>query len=131
MTNSVKQGEFCWNELITSDVAKSKEFYSSLFGWEMVDHDMGNKTYTMLKKGDKEVGGMMQIPKGHENEIPPHWMSYVCVDNLEASVEKAKKLGANIKQPPMMVGDFGQLAVLQDPTGAHIALWQSIKAKAQ
>jgi uncharacterized protein len=127
MSDNAKQGEFCWNELMTPDVKKSKEFYSILFGWEMDDHEMGNITYTMLKKGDKTVGGMMQIPQTHEKEIPPHWMSYVYVEDLDATVEKAKTLGANIKQPPKEVGDIGRLAVLQDPTGAHIALWQSTK----
>src|SRR5262245_53354615 len=123
MTDKAKTGEFCWNELLTNDVPKAKEFYRSLFGWEIHDHDMGQFTYSMLKKGDKDVGGMMSIPKGHE-QMPPHWMCYVCVEDLDGAVAKAKSLGATIKQEPMSVGDFGRLAVLQDPTGAHIALWE-------
>lgn len=127
MSNHAKSGEFCWNELMTSDVAKSKAFYTTLFGWETHDHDMGHMVYTVLKKGDQDVGGLMQIPQGHEKEIPPHWMSYINVDNVDETAEKAKKLGANIKQPPMDIGDYGRIAVLQDPTGAYIAIWQSLK----
>jgi uncharacterized protein len=128
MSNNAKQGEFCWNELMTGDVNKAKEFYSNLFDWEVEDHKYGeNMTYTMLKKGEKNVGGLMQIPEGFE-QIPPHWMSYVYVDDVDQTVKKAKSLGATIKQEPMAVGDFGRLAVLKDPTGAHIAIWQSIKS---
>lgn len=114
-----KEGEFCWNELMTNDVEKCKEFYSSLFGWEIQDHNIDNFTYTILKKGDKDLGGMMCIPKDQTDHIPPHWMSYVLVNNLDEAVTKAKSLGATIKQDSMPVGDFGRLAVLQDPTGAR------------
>lgn len=126
MSNTMKTGEFCWNELLTPDVAKAKAFYSALFGWQITDHDMGNMVYSMFNNGDKEVGGMMTIPEGQN--IPPHWMSYVYVEDLDASAKKAETLGAKIVQPPTDVGNFGRLAVLQDPTGAHIALWQSVKS---
>lgn len=126
--SDVKVGEFCWNELMTSDVSKAKEFYQSLFGWEIQEHNMGeNFTYNMFKKGDKDVGGMMAIPAEKRNQMPSHWMSYICVEQLDEMVEKAKGLGATIKQEPVAVGDFGLLAVLEDPSGAHIALWQSTK----
>lgn len=127
MSNDIKPGSFCWNELMTSNIEKGKEFYKALFGWEIEDHDMENMTYTLFKQGDKDVGGMMQIPPQHEQEIPPHWMSYVCVENVDDSVKKAASLGATIKQPAMDVSNIGRLAVLQDPTGAHIALWQSTR----
>lgn len=126
MSNTMKPGEFCWNELMTSDVNKSKEFYSKLFDWTCEDHDMGHMTYTMIKKDGKDVGGMMSIPQSHEQEIPPHWMSYVLVDDVAESVKLAKSLGANIKQEPIDVANFGKLAVIQDPAGAHIAIWQTL-----
>lgn len=125
MSNKAQSSEFCWNELMTSDVPRAKEFYKALFGWESQDHDMGDMVYTMFKSGDKGIGGMMQIPPGKENQIPPHWMSYVSVANLEQAVEKAQKLGATLVVPPKAAGEFGRLAVILDPTGAHIALWEA------
>lgn len=119
------QGEFCWNELMTPNVKKAKEFYSSLFGWETHDHDMGDKTYTMFKCAGKDIGGMMQTPPGQN--IPPHWMSYVYVDDLDSTIAKAKSLGALIKVDKTQVADFGRFAIIEDPTGAHIAVWQSLK----
>lgn len=123
----ITEGEFCWNELMTSDVTKSKQFYQSLFGWQTEEHDMGHATYTMIKRNNKDIGGMMAIPLGYEGQMPPHWMSYVYVQDVEKTCKKAESLGAEIKKPPMDIGDFGRLAVIMDPTGAHIAIWQSLK----
>lgn len=127
--NAQKYGQFCWNELMTPDAKKAEEFYSSLLDWETEHHSMGDTDYVMFKTGKdcKGVGGMMQIPKGQESQIPPHWMSYISVENLDDKVKKAQDLGATIKVPATLVGDFGRFAILVDPTGAHIALWQSLK----
>lgn len=122
-----QQGEFCWNELMTPDVKKAKEFYSALFGWKSLDHDMGEMTYTLFQRSDKDIGGMMQIPKGQEKQIPPHWMSYISVENLDEMIKKAKSLGATITVPATSAGDFGRFAIIADTTGAHVALWQSLK----
>ncbi len=123
-----KAGEFCWNELMTSDPQKAKEFYKSLFGWDYEDHDMGHGTYTMIKAGDTGAGGLMQIPADKVGKIPPHWMSYVSVENVDKFVEKAQSLGATITVPATNVSDYGRFAVIADPTGAHIAFWQSLKS---
>ncbi len=126
-SNDMQEGAFCWNELMTSDTDKSKKFYGELFGWSFEDHDMGNMTYTMLKNKDTDVGGLLRVPKEHEHEIPSHWMSYVLVADVDASSQKAKSLGATIVNGPHDVADFGRFVILKDPTGAHIALWQSKK----
>jgi|688.fasta_scaffold669815_1 predicted enzyme related to lactoylglutathione lyase len=128
MSNHEKQGQFCWNELMTNDTNACKKFYGELFGWQTEDHDMGQGcTYTLLKQDGKDVGGMMKIPADH-SQIPPHWMSYVYVNDVDAVAQKAKQLGATIKQEPTNVADFGKFSIIQDPSGAHIALWQSLKS---
>lgn len=120
-------GEFCWNELMTDDPAKAKEFYSALLGWEHNDIDMGDFTYTMFKKGDKELGGMMKTPQEEGQVIPPHWMSYIMVEDVAQYMKKAEELGATVVVPVTPVADFGKLVVLTDPTGATIALWENVK----
>lgn len=123
----MKPGDFCWNELMTPDLQKAKQFYAALFNWQTKDEEIGDKTYTMFARDDKQLGGMLQIPKDREGQIPPHWMSYIFVEDLDSTLEKAKKLGAGVTMPATPVSDFGRFAVIQDPTGAHIALWQSLK----
>lgn len=125
--NMPQSGEFCWNELMTSDTKKAKDFYTALLGWTTHEHDMGEMTYTMFMSGDKGLGGMLQIPKEAIGQMPPHWMSYICVDDIEKTLENARSLGAIIKVPVTVVSDMGRFIVIEDPTGAHIAFWQPIK----
>ena len=127
MSDMPNFGEFCWNELATPNLAAAKEFYTKTFGWEYTEHDMGDMTYTMIQKGDKTLGGIWAIPKDQQKEIPPHWMSYILVENAEAAAEKARKNGAKIMKPATRAGDFGIFAIIVDPTGAHFAVWQTLK----
>lgn len=127
MKDQPKTGEFCWNELATSNIKAAKDFYGKVFGWEFTDHDMGDATYTMVKHNNKEFAGIWSIPKEKEKQIPPHWMSYIFVENLEKALEKAKKHGATIVKPATPAGEYGIFAVITDPTGAHIALWESLR----
>ena len=118
-------GAFCWFELGTSDGKAATDFYTKLFGWKNVDMplpgDMG--VYTMLELGDKQVGALYELgPK--QPGAPPHWMTYVCVDNADKSVEKAASLGAEVIAPAFDVMDAGRMAVLKDPTGAVFSLWE-------
>lgn len=118
-------GEFCWSELATSNPSAAKEFYSKMFGWQFIDSEVGDTTYTMIKIGDSTFGGIWQIPTEQKDKIPPHWMGYILVENIEQSIQKAEDLGATIKMAVSDVGDFGKMALIIDPTGAHIALWQN------
>lgn len=122
-----KAGEIVWNELATSNVQGAKDFYGKTFGWEFVDKNMGDMTYTMIKKGNKEFGGIWAIPTDLKNQIPPHWLAYILVENVEQALEKARQNGAMVIKPVQKAGDMGLFAVIKDPAGAHIALWQPLK----
>lgn len=123
-----KHGDFCWNELMTPDVEKAKAFYKALFNWEYQEISSDGEKYTMLKTAGGEGGGIMQTPADKQGQIPPHWMSYINVDNLDESLAKATSLGASVKIPATAVKDFGRFAIIIDPTGAHIAMWQNLKS---
>jgi predicted enzyme related to lactoylglutathione lyase len=127
MSGQPQVGEFCWNELATSNLQAAKDFYGKVFDWQFSDHDMGEMTYTMIKRNDKEFGGIWTIPKDQTKEIPPHWMTYILIENLEESLEKATKNGATIVKPATNAGDMGRFSIITDPTGAHIALWQTLR----
>lgn len=114
---------FCWNELMTGDVDAAKSFYSQLFGWESKEMDMGpNGTYTIYTNGGKDCAGMMKKPEEH---VPTSWLSYVTVDDVDASTEKAKGLGANVCVQPTDIPNMGRFSVIIDPTGAAIGLYKS------
>ena len=116
-------GTFCWVELATKDSSAAKKFYTSLFGWEVDDMRIPDGgTYTMLKKS-KQVGALYQLGPQQQG-VPPHWNSYVSVASADASAVKAKSLGATVMVEPFDVMDAGRMAVVSDPTGAVVSLWE-------
>jgi predicted enzyme related to lactoylglutathione lyase len=121
-----RTGEFVWNELATTNIQKTKDFYGNMFGWTFVDNKNGEMTYTIIKKNDRDVGGIWVIPSAQQSEIPPHWLAYILVDNLEKSLEKARQNGGTLVKPVQTVKDMGRFAVIKDPSGAHLALWQNL-----
>jgi uncharacterized protein len=114
-------------ELQTKDVATAKQFYSKLFGWKLEDMPMpGGGAYTMIDVGGGTGGGMMQSPMPG---IPPHWLAYVGVDDVNASTKKARELGAKVVVEVTEVGSYGIMSVITDPTGATLAMWQAKNPK--
>ena len=86
----MKPGSFGWNELVTSDVEAAKKFYASMLGWEAETQTMAaGIDYTMFKKGDAPVAGMIAISP-EMGPVPPHWLSYVNSDDVTADLAKAK-----------------------------------------
>ena len=112
---------FVYCELYTSDLDKAKKFYGSLFNWKMNDMTMPMGNYTMLDVGEGTGGGMMKNPMPG---APSMWMTYVQVDNLDASTKKAEQLGAKVMKGRTEAGDFGWFTMITDPTGAPLALWE-------
>jgi hypothetical protein len=112
-------------ELNSTDVDKSKTFYSKLFDWKLEDMDMGGMTYTMIKPGEGVGGGMMKQPIPG---APSSWLSYVLVDEIKAATQKAKSLGASVMKDTTEVPGMGWFSIVTDPTGAPLGLWQNKKA---
>lgn len=107
-------------ELNTTDLDKAKSFYGQLLNWELEDMPMPTGAYTMIKVGNGTGGGMMTHPMGG----PSIWVPYIDVPDIEASVEKARSLGANILVGPVEI-PMGWFAVALDPTGAAFGLWKN------
>ena len=110
-------------ELSTTDPAKAKTFYGSLFDWTLEDVDMGGgMTYTMIKVGDGTGGGLMKHPMPG---APSIWIPYVLVSDVAASTKKAKSAGGTIIKDVSEVPNMGSFSIVQDPTGGVIGLWQA------
>jgi uncharacterized protein len=106
----------CWNELLTNDTEKAKEFYTNLFGWTSKT-DAGETPYTEWINGDDHIGGMMQI-QPQMGPMPPNWGIYIAVTDCDATAEKATSLGGRQYVPPTDIPNVGRFAVLSDPQGA-------------
>ena len=110
-----------WNELITPDIEGAKAFYSALFGWDLKDENMGERTYTIAKSNNVEVAGLMATPPEAEG-MPAQWGAYVTVENVDASAATAERLGATILMPPRDIPGVGRICVIADPQGAAISM---------
>ena len=114
-------GAFSWNELMTTDVAGAKAFYSTLLGWQLNDMESSCGSYTMAKAGETEVAGIMAIPKEAEG-MPTAWGAYVTVDDVDAMATKIENLGGKVVSAPQDIPDVGRFLVMQDPQGAVLML---------
>src|SRR5256885_16797037 len=126
LKESAVPNPFCHVELNTTDVKKAKDFYGKLFNWKLEDLPAPTPggDYTMIGVGEGTGGGMMKNPIPG---APSFWLSYVLVDDIEASTKKAKSLGASVMKDVTEIPGYGSFSVLADPTGAHFALWKPTK----
>ena len=108
-----------WNELITPDPAGALRFYTELFGWKTEKFPLPQGDYIMLHHAGRTFGGVMAPP---EPGVPPHWLNYVSVADIQSTVDKATSLGAKVIVAPMSIGDVGKIAVIQDQQGAMIGV---------
>lgn len=116
---------WAWHEVVTGDVGGAKAFYTTLFGWKAAEVSMPTGPYVMFTKGAQQVAGCMAIPLADGKPVcPPHWLAYVCVDDVDATVARARELGARVDVPGMDVPGVGRFAVLGDPTGATFAVFR-------
>ena len=120
-------GRFCWADLGTSDTADAKRFYTGLFGWTFEDRPMGNgAVYTMLFSGGRSVAALYQQDAQQQAMgIPPNWLSYISVESADRSAELVRTLGGTVLMDAFDVLDVGRMAMIQDPTGAVVALWEA------
>jgi predicted enzyme related to lactoylglutathione lyase len=123
---SYQAGMPSWTDLVTTDEDAALAFYSALFGWEDEPNDAGDgMVYHMQKLGDDYVGAVAaQQPYETEQGIPPHWNTYITVDDVDAAVAKVTAAGGQVFAEPFDVMEAGRMAPIADPTGAAVILWQ-------
>jgi predicted enzyme related to lactoylglutathione lyase len=120
-------GAFCWVGLATSEPGSAHAFYTALFGWHAEDLEAGAAgTYTALRLDGEEVAILyLQQPEARAAGAPPHWTSYISVEDADATATRASELGgAAVFREPFDVLDAGRVAAIRDPTGAIVSLWQ-------
>lgn len=121
----MSNGNFVWYELMTTDVAAAKTFYTGLIGWGTQSME-GPMDYTMWTVGDNPVAGMMDLPEeARKMGAPPHWLGYVSSDDLDASLAQVSALGGNVLVPVTEIPGSGRFAVFADPSGGVLGLYHS------
>lgn len=115
-------GQFSWHELATSDHEAAFAYYSGLFGWDAMQRmDMGpTGIYLVFGYNGEQKGGIYIKPP--DMPAPPHWLPYVHVGSVDASVPVVEASGGKIVLAPMEVPGGSRITVIVDPAGAAFAL---------
>ncbi len=121
---------FVWHELYVPDAEAAKTFYTEALGWTTQDMPMGEMgTYTMFVADGQPMCGLMGTADCEELKgVPPHWSTYVGVNDVDARLEACVSRGATVLVPPMDVPTVGRMAHLKDPQGATFWLFKGEKS---
>ena len=115
-------GTPCWVDVMVTDPAAAKAFYSGLFGWDIQDGPPEAGGYAMCMLNGRPAAAIMPKPEG--NPFPNVWSTYLATDDLDGTVAKAKEAGSTFMMEPMDVMTAGRIAFGLDPTGAPYGIWQ-------
>jgi uncharacterized protein len=119
-------GTLCWADLSTPDAKRATDFYSGLFGWNISAAEKDSSGYLHIKNGEHFIGGIP--PSAHRQPgVPPHWLIYLQVDDVDATAAKAKGMGATLHLAPMTMEGVGRMSVIADPQGAVFAIFKSAR----
>lgn len=125
-TSPARKHAFCWADLATSDEARAGDFYRRLFGWSTRARRAGRGQFTTLEAYGLPFASLYRLAARHVAAgVPAHWVPYVATPDLAGSLALALELGAGVVAAPQAVEGFARIAVIVDPTGALLGLWQA------
>lgn len=121
-TRTVTMNKPGWLDLSSTDAAASRDFYSNLFGWKAdVIPDPAAGGYAMFTLDGKEVGGVGSVQNPQQ---PSAWTIYLIVADADEAATRSRDAGATVLMEPMDVMGQGRMAIIADPSGAVVGLWQ-------
>jgi hypothetical protein len=117
-------GAISWIDLTVEDAEAVRQFYEQVVGWTSAPVDMGGyDDFNMRSSAQQTVAGICHA-RGENANLPPQWMVYIHVADLDDSIAACQQLGGQVLCEPRQVGD-GRCAVIRDPSGACAALYQA------
>lgn len=122
-------GTFCWTDLAAHDTQAAERFYTALFGWTAEHTRFGpgeDDVYVMLKKDGQDAAALYRMdPTQQSQGTPSSWLNYVAVESAADAAARARELGGAVLADAFDVMEFGRMALLADPTGAVLAVWEA------
>lgn len=110
-----------WNEMLSRDFARAKQFYADVFGWTYTDIGGDGFDYATFEVDGNTAGGIGGLPEQVPAEVPAHWRMYFAVDDADEAVDMVVKLGGSVIMPPQDM-PYGRHADVADPTGAAFSV---------
>jgi predicted enzyme related to lactoylglutathione lyase len=120
-------GSVIWHDLTVAAAADLRDFYTAVEGWRPESVPMtGYSDYNMVVPASGEPAAGICHARGPNASLPPQWLMYVVVDNLQDALRRCLEKGGRIVDGPRGMGEQ-TFAVIRDPVGAHIALVEKPK----
>jgi predicted enzyme related to lactoylglutathione lyase len=116
-------GKWVWFELRSTDVEKSKAFYSQLLGWQIDPQEMGGTKFELVKAHGKDVA----IISPTQGKAKSHWIPFVSVPDVDATVKAIEEQKGKVVMPANDIPDIGRFAIVADPNGAEFAVFKGVK----
>lgn len=124
-TVPARAGGVRWADLATGDPDRAAAFYCALFGWKAHEHRANGGMLTKLCRGTDPVASIYRLSKMQlQQGIPSHWTPYMGVPDLEVAARRAEALGGTVLVAPFAVDGMARIALILDPVGAAMGLWQ-------
>lgn len=124
MSEKPAVGTIGWVDLTVEDAGGLRDFYEKVVGWSSDGVDMGEyEDFSMISsETGSPVAGVCHA-RGPNLGIPPVWIMYVIVADLDRSVEAVESEGGSVVVGPKSMG-AARYCIIRDPAGAHIGLYQ-------
>src|SRR6056297_1106727 len=121
---SFTHGAIWWSELMTRDVPAAIAYYRNVCGWHVDEMPMDDGTpYFVAVAHGKAVAGIVDMSRIEGlDSAPPHWFTYIAVDDVGAAVSATIAAGGSCDRPPFDVPGVGRIAIVHDPGGAPVGL---------
>jgi uncharacterized protein len=112
-------GTVTWRDLTVKDAPGLRDFYSGVVGWKW-EECCGD--FNMLVPSSGECVAGICHARGINADIPPQWLIYITVPDVDAAADRCARLGGAVLVPPRSAGS-GRICVIRDPAGAVCALY--------
>lgn len=129
-TKKAEVGAITWTDLTVSNAEEVKNFYKEIVGWTFEPLSMGDYDDYVMKSpaNDMPTAGICHA-RGTNKDIPPQWLLYITVEDIDKSSSHCVELGGKILIRPKNMGSYGRFCVIEDPSGAVVALFSPLTTR--
>jgi hypothetical protein len=113
-----------WVDLTVPNAAEARDFYAGVAGWSVSEVEMGGYAdFTLHGEGGEAVAGVCHA-RGENADLPPVWIVYFCVEEIEQAAGRCVELGGEVLRGPSPPNDSGRTCFVRDPAGAVVAFFE-------
>jgi hypothetical protein len=125
-----RYGSIIWTDLTIPDAEKICDFYAKVVGWTFTPVSMGSYAdFQMNAPATGEAVAGICHSRGINAGLPPQWLMYISVEDIDDCVQRCKELGGTVLVEPRPMGSYGMFCVIRDPAGAVAALFRPAKTQ--